>query len=313
MVKRLKWIDFSKGIGIISIVLGHTYFPYSYLLFLFHVPLFFLISGILYKNYPVNSLFFKRVTNLIIPYFILGGVCILVYGFFINQSLFSMFKDYSKLFYSGNKVIGVTGAYWFIPVLIVTEVICSLLLTLNKKFILFLLCLAYMLFHWVLFDINLILNLAILPITIIFFVLGYYMKRYMVTSSLLFFSTFVCLISLILHFMYQLDLEIDLKNRISSPIILDILTPMSISFIIFKLGQKISTSKSLVVKTINYIGANSLIIMLVHNLFINILVYYDVDNWLIQFLVSIFLSTIISKPLNLFFIAIKKRNEVFMK
>ena len=34
--KRIEWIDIAKGIGIISVVIGHTYLPYLYsLIYLF--------------------------------------------------------------------------------------------------------------------------------------------------------------------------------------------------------------------------------------------------------------------------------------
>jgi len=44
-----KWIDRLKGIGIITVVLGHTgnEFTHHYF-FWFHMPLFFIISGYLF-------------------------------------------------------------------------------------------------------------------------------------------------------------------------------------------------------------------------------------------------------------------------
>jgi len=46
--QRLSWVDAAKGVGIILIVLGHSGIPKELeaYLFAFHVPLFFVLSGI---------------------------------------------------------------------------------------------------------------------------------------------------------------------------------------------------------------------------------------------------------------------------
>ena len=45
--QRDKSIDIAKGIGIILVVYGHLACPISEEIFLFHMPLFFLLSGFL--------------------------------------------------------------------------------------------------------------------------------------------------------------------------------------------------------------------------------------------------------------------------
>lgn len=48
---RIEWIDIAKGIGIILVIAGHTfYLGYSYPLYAFHMPLFFFLSGLLFVN-----------------------------------------------------------------------------------------------------------------------------------------------------------------------------------------------------------------------------------------------------------------------
>lgn len=46
---RIEWIDTAKGIGIILVLLGHADFePFSKIIYMFHIPLFFFISGFLF-------------------------------------------------------------------------------------------------------------------------------------------------------------------------------------------------------------------------------------------------------------------------
>lgn len=55
---RLPFLDIAKGIGIIMVVMGHVmpYCPLYYWIYGFHVPLFFVISGMLcnYSKYSFS-------------------------------------------------------------------------------------------------------------------------------------------------------------------------------------------------------------------------------------------------------------------
>ncbi len=74
--KRLDYIDALKGFGIILVVLGHMHFGYDnchQYIYAFHVPLFFLVSGYLYKT-PTRlaDSIKQKMKGLLLPYFILG-------------------------------------------------------------------------------------------------------------------------------------------------------------------------------------------------------------------------------------------------
>ncbi|MFL9924850.1 acyltransferase family protein [Herbaspirillum lusitanum] len=69
-MQREQWIDVYRGIGIIMVVWGHVYGGYSFdLIFLFHMPLFFFISGYLFRPPPDYRDFIRRkAIQLLIPY-----------------------------------------------------------------------------------------------------------------------------------------------------------------------------------------------------------------------------------------------------
>lgn len=83
---RIASIDIAKGIGIISVVLGHLLGEGQYLrdfIYAFHMPLFFIISGFLFHNKKfINSLktLFK---TLYIPYFFIIIFDSLIYILYI--------------------------------------------------------------------------------------------------------------------------------------------------------------------------------------------------------------------------------------
>ena len=48
---RILWIDAAKGIGLLCVILGHLGVPYlSTLVYTFHMPLFFFLSGIVFSG-----------------------------------------------------------------------------------------------------------------------------------------------------------------------------------------------------------------------------------------------------------------------
>ena len=48
--KRELWIDILRGIGILLVVLGHTNPPFKRIIYSFHIPLFFILSGFLWND-----------------------------------------------------------------------------------------------------------------------------------------------------------------------------------------------------------------------------------------------------------------------
>lgn len=54
--QRVEWIDIAKGLGIIMVIVGHTIaLRYSQLLYAFHMPLFFFLSGLVYNQDKYNK------------------------------------------------------------------------------------------------------------------------------------------------------------------------------------------------------------------------------------------------------------------
>ena len=70
---RIEWIDMAKGYGIILVLIGHLNIPIiTPLLYTFHIPLFFFLSGYVLKtDYSFKSYLSKKIQKIIIPYFFL--------------------------------------------------------------------------------------------------------------------------------------------------------------------------------------------------------------------------------------------------
>ncbi len=87
---RMDWLDTVKAIGMILVYIGHCNIPgWNKYIYLFHMPLFFFISGYLWnkeKNQKLDSSTFikKKIKAYIIPYFKIATICFIIYGIFIN-------------------------------------------------------------------------------------------------------------------------------------------------------------------------------------------------------------------------------------
>lgn len=71
---RIEWIDMAKGLGMILVIAGHTFaLKYSGILYSFHMPLFFLLSGLVYnsdKYLSLGLLAWKKAGQILWPWLV---------------------------------------------------------------------------------------------------------------------------------------------------------------------------------------------------------------------------------------------------
>lgn len=84
---RKNWIDAAKGYGMILVILGHIseYSPIGMIIYSFHMPLFFFLSGYLFSTRrPFGEFARNKIRRLIIPYFAYAIPLILWDAFILN-------------------------------------------------------------------------------------------------------------------------------------------------------------------------------------------------------------------------------------
>lgn len=146
MSKRIEWIDITKGLAIILVVIGHTVPIDSKIyniIFSFHMPLFFIISGYLFKDRDPHDLLKRNFKRMIIPYiatsfFIILGTSLIL----INTGLSSVMHNIkimsiASLYGSGLDVpapinVKMIGAIWFLLALYFAEYFFSIILKIAR-------------------------------------------------------------------------------------------------------------------------------------------------------------------------------------
>ena len=145
-MKRNADIDTVKGIGIFLVVFGHLNLqePAQTIIYSFHIPLFFVVSGLLFRreNFRGGKEFLvRRLRSLIIPYLLFAlatlafyiGVQFLKTGF--NDEFVQFAGKYiTQVFIAQySMVYGPNIPMWFVPCLFLTECIYFYISSISNK------------------------------------------------------------------------------------------------------------------------------------------------------------------------------------
>lgn len=147
-------MDIVKTFAIIAVVVGHSGSPIRNIIYLFHMPLFFFISGYFYKDYYSKApiiLLKKRLKTLYIPFVEYELLFLIFHNLFFKLYIYS-----DKLIYKNNvihlyttqefiinaaKILAfcnieqLTGAFWFIFVLFVVNLLFGVISYFTTKYI----------------------------------------------------------------------------------------------------------------------------------------------------------------------------------
>lgn len=123
-------IDILKGIGIVLMVLGHMHFDDQYfgrIVYAFHMPLFFLVSGFLYKK--PNNLFNylkRKAKRILVPYAVFATAYLFL-SFCLSRKVSTLFDGLKSILVFPTQGMPMESALWFLPAMFLCYVIYALL------------------------------------------------------------------------------------------------------------------------------------------------------------------------------------------
>lgn len=122
---RYEWIDWMKALGIYLVVLGHFYSVCEKFIYVFHIPLFLLISGLLTKKESDGRIFWKKLWyNLVVPMLIIATLNFAFHGF--QQLLNGYFHPSDVYWFVRNVLFGMVSGFdtlWFVYTLILLKIL----------------------------------------------------------------------------------------------------------------------------------------------------------------------------------------------
>lgn len=139
-MKRNRYIDTIKAIGIFLVILGHHETIFTQYIYSFHMPLFFFLSGIFHKNYTSYKIFLeKKVKSLIIPYFFFAITLFLFWLLVARHFGEAKIRNTSVLeamlgIFTGNEIIGLSNIEWGGPLwfLLTLFIVANLYYVINR-------------------------------------------------------------------------------------------------------------------------------------------------------------------------------------
>lgn len=137
MNKKIMWIYVARFLGIFSIYIGHIVSGASYyFVFLFHVPLFFLISGCM-ENYNkekrIIPYILRKFKNIFIPFIIFSIISIIFYVIENNCS-FHELKHLVGVLLRGNiRGTFIASSLWFLSCLFVMQLLFFIIKKIRVK------------------------------------------------------------------------------------------------------------------------------------------------------------------------------------
>lgn len=152
MKRRIDWIDIVRAVGMFLIIMGHTLETYTFsivgkLIFAVHVPVFFVLSGYLYKEKNLKKILKDGSVNLLLPYLTTAIIVVIITRFnsifpnwIYNLDLhdFGLATFYGSgttlaPFWNEKTTINAIGAIWFLLAMYFGNIIFSIIMKRSRN------------------------------------------------------------------------------------------------------------------------------------------------------------------------------------
>lgn len=256
----LPWIDMMKGFGIIAVVVGHVA-DIRYV-FVFHMPLFFILAGFTFHPQPSTYGFIKKkAVRLLMPYisfFALLSLPLIVKGQFFESHILT------KFLYGGCRLVDTFGVFWFVTTIFAALILFNCMVKWRCGIIWYVL-LAFVSYALGISHITLPEGFHSVPMAVVYIGFGYKLRQ---TSALD--NNTACkkvltggVIVAILIIPFITKLQIDMKSGYYGIPLLSLIISVWLSVVIAILSKQMS--KNLIIKNIlSYLGQASFVIMFLH-------------------------------------------------
>ena len=298
--------DIAKGLGIILVVLSHTQCPSKYFICLFHMALFFIISGYFFKQYyykdveNIKIFIKKRIKSLYLPFIICNSCFIMLHNLFLKINFYTSNATFSKLlrfseyynlpvllkkfFYTSIMATGelLTPALWFLKVLFILSIsfcIGSYIIDkITKKYFELTrgcICFLCLLFGYYLYIQNFnFYQIGTIFSTTILFYLGILYKNFQNKININLLTFLLSFGILILCLDFNKTKFFIANNYYNNPIWLILASISGFFFILYI--SKVLSNNLFCSKLLSYIGQHTIIILCMHILFFKIITYLQV-------------------------------------
>lgn len=298
MAERVEWIDVYKGIGIILVVVGHVCTGwFRDFIYTFHMPLFFFISGYLYRQVSFGLFFSKKFRQLLIPYaaFLVSLMApYIVYKLYIGDFT-GVIELLRSAVLGGRWLTGWYSVFWFMTCLFFTQQIFNavqLRCNSERVYLLVLISLAISYLNMYQYpELKVLLSLNTVFVAIPIFYLGTLYQKKRIELNWLWVVVVLAIITIIFS-NYRSEFDVDYKNaKYGFPIIALIMAVGMTAVIIF-LSEALAKI-SLVREILSYFGAASMTIFFCHQAIqINLKHLVGLESYAVLIILTLLISAV---------------------
>ena len=283
-------IDIIKALGIILMVMGHAGAPITQWIYLFHMSLFFIVSGYcIGDNYSDNfsglKLFIKKkIKTLYIPCLLFNTSLLILHNllirlYFLDDKIYNLKSIFIGLvkciLFSGGGELG--GAMWFLRTMFISSIIYIFIEYFLKsrnikefEIIKSLFFLSLLFFSWII-PYNMPGYKYVNCLTVLsLYQIGHLLKKYMIKIKKLYFIP--CFLILVICGKYGVQIDLN-ANQICNPVIF-IICSISGFVVCYTISQLFLLFEDQ--KFLKYIGRHTLSIMMLHFLAFKIVIFIQI-------------------------------------
>jgi len=138
MKKRIEYFDIVRGLCIIYMIAGHIDFrcsEFDHYIHAFHMPIFFILSGIFYKKNSGKRIEYckKLIRKILVPYFIWAFVFLLIENFTRIGNHTGFIYGLKSILTTNNNFVPIAGALWFLTAFFFSNIIFMFIETTIKN------------------------------------------------------------------------------------------------------------------------------------------------------------------------------------
>ena len=287
--KRIVWIDLLRVIGVISVIFihvvsntvntfgnlsdnAHIFYSFVHYFFSFAVPLFVMISGMMFlgkKDLSYKEMFKKYILKILLIILVIGTIMILMEEIFINKNIsLDLFKIVFMRLIEGDIWAHMWYLYLVLGLYLITPVLTKITNHIEESEYQIFLVILFVLGILIptlndYFDIKIAFNMINISGYLFYYFYGYYLYHYKIDNKYKIFS-YVLAILCIAYTIYR-AIHINSLDNVYSYTSLVPFSLASLMIILLK-DREIKYGN-----LINLIGTCSLGIYIIHQLFINII------------------------------------------
>lgn len=296
MKKRHEYIDIAKGLLMMLVIIGHllvstyrTEWLVFKIIYSFHMPAFFMISGILidtekYKQQRWTTFLIRKAKSILVPYLLFELIGIIFHQFIVLEENMGLWKSFLRMFSIDCNV----GANWYLPTYFFAILLYKLYLEYKRKYLGIVLFIFSLLFvmafggkgasHFYVVVGRCIIGFAMI-------ILGNELKEFLLLEAKVWKMAIAGVIIIIVSFIND---RVDFYYaQISNPVFFLVGSIAGIYFIL-------QLSKLIKSKLLKYIGKNTIIILGTHQNIIELVTWFIGQRMTFVFFVSEFLLVILT-------------------